>query len=74
MSPKLSEGNVDHDLRGATLIDGTGADPRRVDAAIRVGRIDAVSDRGREEGCLLDLDGLTCDPVLLMRIATSVWW
>src|SRR5437868_4987791 len=56
---------MDRIFRGATLIDGTGADPRRADLAIRAGRIEAVSSRGGPDGDSLDLDGLTVLPGLI---------
>src|SRR5438874_2228615 len=52
-------------LRGATLIDGTGADPLR-SAAVRIegDRIAAVRDGGRAEQ-LLDIEGCTLLPGLI---------
>jgi N-acyl-D-aspartate/D-glutamate deacylase len=55
---------ADHDvvIRGGTVVDGTGAPPRRADVAIDTGRITAVGDvdgTGREQ---LDADGLLVTP------------
>jgi imidazolonepropionase-like amidohydrolase len=56
---------MDQVLRGATLIDGTGADPRRADVAIRDGRISALGAGADPGGEPLDLDGLTLLPGLI---------
>ncbi|HMC53380.1 MAG TPA: amidohydrolase family protein [Acidimicrobiales bacterium] len=53
-------------LRGATVIDGTGADPRDVEVNIRGARIEFVEARaGRSAGTVVDLDGLTLLPGLI---------
>ncbi len=53
---------VDLVIRGATVVDGLGNDPRRADVAVKDGRIvaiGAVSDKGNET---IDADGLVLSP------------
>lgn len=52
-------------LRGATLIDGTGADPRLADVAIEEGRFVAVGDEPARGDEVIDLDGMTLLPGLI---------
>jgi imidazolonepropionase-like amidohydrolase len=52
-------------LRGATLIDGRGVDPRRADVKIRDSRVAAVAVSGELDGEPVDLDGLTLLPGLI---------
>jgi imidazolonepropionase-like amidohydrolase len=56
---------MDRVLRGATLIDGTGADPRRADVAIRDIRVESVVAAASRDGESIDLDGLTLLPGLI---------
>jgi imidazolonepropionase-like amidohydrolase len=56
---------MDRIIRGASLIDGTGAGPRRADVVVRGDRIEAVSSRGGADGDPLDLEGLTLLPGLI---------
>ncbi|HXX91106.1 MAG TPA: amidohydrolase family protein [Acidimicrobiales bacterium] len=58
-----------HDLviRGGTLVDGTGAPPRRADLAVDAGRVAAVADAGPETAAweaaeTIDADGLMVAP------------
>ena len=53
---------VDLVIRGATVVDGLGSDPKRADVAVKDGRIAAigsVTDRGAET---IDADGLVLAP------------
>ena len=53
---------VDLVIRGATVVDGLGNDPRRADVAVKDGKIaaiGAVSDKGNET---IDADGLVLSP------------
>jgi N-acyl-D-amino-acid deacylase len=53
---------VDLVIRGATVVDGLGNDPKRADVAVKDGRIaaiGAVSDKGNET---IDADGLVLSP------------
>jgi imidazolonepropionase-like amidohydrolase len=52
-------------LRGAVVVDGTGADPRPADVVVRGDRIEAVTASGGGTGELLDVDGLTLLPGLI---------
>ena len=56
---------MDRILRGASLIDGTGAGPRPADVTIRGDRIEAVSSRPGADRDPIDLDGLTLLPGLI---------
>ena len=58
---------TDHDLvvRGATLIDGTGADARPADIAVRDGVVTQVAEPGTIDGGAartIDADGLLVTP------------
>src|SRR4051794_6306144 len=54
-------------LRGATVIDGTGADPRPADITVHGERVDSVepSATPAASGDVVDLDGLTVLPGLI---------
>lgn len=49
-------------IRGATVIDGTGAEGRRADIGIDGGRITAVGDADGPAGRTIDADGLVACP------------
>src|SRR6266566_5299599 len=49
-------------LRGALLVDGTGAPPRPADVVIEADRIAAVEAPGQARGDVVDLDGLVLAP------------
>ncbi|MFM8971374.1 MAG: amidohydrolase family protein, partial [Actinomycetota bacterium] len=49
-------------IRGATVVDGTGAPARRADVAVRDGRIVAVGDHEGTATRTLDADGLVVAP------------
>jgi N-acyl-D-aspartate/D-glutamate deacylase len=54
----------DHELivRGGTVVDGTGGDPREADVAIDGGVITEVGDVGGSAGRVLDARGLLVTP------------
>jgi N-acyl-D-aspartate/D-glutamate deacylase len=49
-------------IRGASLVDGTGAPARRADVAIRDGRIAALGDVGEDAAEVIDAGGLVVAP------------
>ena len=49
-------------IRGGTLVDGTGAAPRRADVAVKDGRIAALGEVSGEALRTLDAEGLTVTP------------
>jgi len=53
-----------HDLviRGATVVDGLGNEPRRADVAVRDGRVAELGEIGGEAARTVDADGLTLAP------------
>jgi N-acyl-D-aspartate/D-glutamate deacylase len=56
-----------HDLviRGATIIDGLGREPRRADVAIAKARIAAIGEVGREARRVVDAGGLSLMPGII---------
>jgi imidazolonepropionase-like amidohydrolase len=52
-------------LRGAQLIDGAGAEPRRADVMVRGGRIAGIGDLDRGDDQSFDVSGLTVLPGLI---------
>src|SRR5258707_613945 len=56
-----------HDLviRGATIVDGTGHDPRRADVAVKDARIVAVGEVGKDAAEVVDAGGLTLMPGII---------
>jgi N-acyl-D-aspartate/D-glutamate deacylase len=53
---------LDHLIRGATIVDGTGAVGRRGDLGIRDGRLVAVGDVDDVAAATFDADGLVATP------------
>jgi len=49
-------------IRGGTVVDGTGAPPRRADVGIRAGRIVAIGEVTEEARETIDADGLVVAP------------
>jgi N-acyl-D-aspartate/D-glutamate deacylase len=49
-------------IRGATVIDGLGNEPVRVDVAVSSGRIAAIGDVGKDATTIVDAGGLTLTP------------
>ena len=56
---------LDYVIRGATVVDGTGAPPRPADVGIRDGRIVAVGQVGEEAARELAADGLMVAPGII---------
>jgi N-acyl-D-amino-acid deacylase len=56
-----------HDLviRGATVVDGTGRDPRRADVAVKDERIVAIGEVGKDAREVVDAGGLTLMPGII---------
>src|SRR4051794_12676433 len=53
---------VDLVIRGATVIDGLGRDPQRIDVAVKNGRIAALGEIKDRSATTIDADGLTLAP------------
>jgi N-acyl-D-aspartate/D-glutamate deacylase len=53
---------LDHLIKGGTVVDGTGAAPRRADVGIRDGRIVAVGEITEEAASTIDATGLLVIP------------
>ncbi len=49
-------------IRGATVVDGLGSDPRRTDVAVKDGRIAAIGEIKEAGGRTIDAGGLTLAP------------
>src|ERR1700724_4122414 len=52
-------------IRGATLIDGLGHDPRRADVAVKDARIAAIGKLGSDAAEVVDAGGLTLMPGII---------
>ncbi len=52
-------------IRGATVVDGLGHDPRRADVAVRDGRIAAMGEIGSDATEIVDAGGLTLMPGII---------
>lgn len=53
---------VDLVIRGATVVDGTGGEPRRADVAVKDGRIAAIGDLKDRSAETIDAGGLVLSP------------
>ena len=53
-----------HDLiiRGATLVDGTGSEPRLADVAVQSGRVSDIGQVSGSAAKMIDADGLVLAP------------
>ncbi len=49
-------------IRGATIVDGRGHEPRRADLAVKDGRIAAIGEIKERGAATIDADGLTLSP------------
>ena len=52
-------------IRGATVVDGLGREPRRADVAVEKGRIAAIGEVGRTAERVVDAGGLTLMPGII---------
>src|SRR5260370_10137123 len=52
-------------IRGATVVDGLGRDPRRADVAVSNSRIAAIGAVGRDAAGIIDAGGLTLMPGII---------
>jgi len=52
-------------IRGATVVDGLGHDPRRADVAVKDGRIAAMGEIGSDAAEIVDAGGLTLMPGII---------
>ena len=52
-------------IRGATVVDGLGREPRRADVAVENGRIAAIGEVGRTAERVVDAGGLTLMPGII---------
>jgi N-acyl-D-amino-acid deacylase len=52
-------------IRGATVVDGLGRDPRRADLAVKDGRIAAIGEVGVDAAEIVDAGGLTLMPGII---------
>ena len=52
-------------IRGATVVDGLGREPRRVDIAVRQSRIAAIGELGKDAAEVVDAGGLTLMPGII---------
>ena len=71
-SPSTSEGNFDVIIRNGTVYDGTGADPRQADVAIRGDRIAGVGDfKSAKANTVIDAKGLAVAPGFINMLSWS---
>src|SRR5262249_6349299 len=71
-SPSTSEGNFDVIIRNGTVYDGTGAEPRQADVAIRGDRIAGVGDfKSAKAKILIDAKGLAVAPGFINMLSWS---
>src|ERR1041384_6712908 len=62
-SPTTAEGSFDVIIRNGTMYDGTGAEPRQADVAIRGDRIAGVGDfKSTKANTVIDAKGLAVAP------------
>jgi N-acyl-D-amino-acid deacylase len=52
-------------IRGATVVDGLGHDPRHADVAVRDGRIAAIGETGADAAEIVDAGGRTLMPGII---------
>src|SRR5678815_4774185 len=72
-SPSTSEGNFDVIIRNGTVYDGTGAEPRQADIAIRGDRIAGVGPAvaGAKANTVIDAKGLAVAPGFINMLSWS---
>ncbi|GAB3992240.1 hypothetical protein GCM10029992_00700 [Glycomyces albus] len=64
---------LDIAIRGAAVVDGTGAPRFRADVGVKDGRIAAVTSDGLDAERVIDADGLVCSPVSSTCTRTPSW-
>jgi N-acyl-D-amino-acid deacylase len=71
-SPPTSEGNFDVIIRNGTVYDGTGAEPREADVAIRGDRIAGIGDfKSAKANTVIDAKGLVVAPGFINMLSWS---
>jgi N-acyl-D-amino-acid deacylase len=71
-SPSTPEGNFDVIIRNGTVYDGTGAEPRQADVAIRGDRIAGVGDfKSAKANTVIDAKGLAVAPGFINMLSWS---
>ena len=71
-SPSTPEGNFDVIIRNGTVYDGTGAEPRQADVAIRGDRIAGVGDfKAAKAKTVIDAKGLAVAPGFINMLSWS---
>jgi N-acyl-D-amino-acid deacylase len=71
-SPSTPEGNLDVIIRNGTVYDGTGAEPRQADIAIRGDRIAGVGDfKSAKANTVIDAKGLAVAPGFINMLSWS---
>jgi N-acyl-D-amino-acid deacylase len=71
-SPSTSEGNFDVIIRNGTVYDGTGAEPRQADVAIRGDQIAGVGDfKSAKANTVIDAKGLAVAPGFINMLSWS---
>lgn len=71
-SPTTAEGNFDVIIRNGTVYDGTGAEPRKADVAIRGDRIASIGDlKSAKANTVVDAKGLAIAPGFINMLSWS---
>ena len=71
-SPSTPDGNFDVIIRNGTVYDGTGAEPRQADVAIRGDRIAGVGDfKSAKTNTVIDAKGLAVAPGFINMLSWS---
>ena len=71
-APPTPEGNFDVIFRNGTVYDGTGAEPRQADIAIRGDRIAGVGDfKSAKANTVIDAKGLAVAPGFINMLSWS---
>jgi len=71
-SPSIPEGNFDVIIRNGTVYDGTGAEPRQADVAIRGDQIAGVGDfKSAKANTVIDAKGLAVAPGFINMLSWS---
>jgi len=71
-SPSPARADFDVIIRGGTVYDGTGAEPRQIDVAIRGDRIAGLGDfKSAKAKTIVDAKGLAVAPGLINMLSWS---